>query len=95
VGWLADNDPGVDVTVIATATDPLRPNYPPGEWLTSAGVETPILLDDEEGTAATAYGLPAYPFWVVVDSQGRVLGRISGELSEEDMGVIFGAAASS
>jgi thiol-disulfide isomerase/thioredoxin len=95
VDWLAGNDPVANLTVVATGTDPLRPNFPPGEWLRSEGLEVPIILDDQAGTAGQAYGLTAYPFWVAIGSDGTVLGRISGGLSADDVGTLFAAVAGS
>ena len=38
----------------------------------------PVLT--ERGTAAQAYGVAGFPFLVVVDADGTVLARTSGEL---------------
>jgi hypothetical protein len=41
----------------------------------------PVLADDEQSSAATAYGLSAFPFFVAVDAGGKVVARHSGELT--------------
>jgi hypothetical protein len=51
--------------------------YDTVRWPASAG---PVLLDDRAQTAAGALGLPAYPYFVFVDSQGRVGSRNTGEI---------------
>lgn len=72
---------GVEVFGVATATKRDWPNYPPSAWLTREGWPTPVLADDEQGTAAKAIGLTAYPFFVLVDIRGIVAHRQSGEIS--------------
>jgi thiol-disulfide isomerase/thioredoxin len=81
--WLRSNGmpQGVDVYAVATGTSPDRPNYPPSAWLQRQGWTVPTLADDDNGTAADAFGLSAYPFFVAVDSSGKVVARASGELS--------------
>lgn len=79
---------GVDVYMVATGTSADRDNYPPSDWLTRVGWREPVIADDTKQTAATAFGLSGYPFFVVVDSSGHVVTRTSGELTEgqfEDM----------
>ena len=78
----------VDIISIATAIDPAYPNYPPDAWLESEGWTFPVIVD-EPGTVATAYGLTAFPFWVFVDGEGRVTGRMTGELAMNDLETII------
>ncbi|MCP3855914.1 MAG: redoxin family protein [Actinomycetia bacterium] len=85
VDWLdAGNKPdSVDFITVVTAMDPNASNYPPSEWLSDEGLDTPMLLDDEDDTLATAFGLSAFPFWVVVDGDGMVVVRTSGGLGTD------------
>jgi thioredoxin-like negative regulator of GroEL len=39
-------------------------------------------MDDAANTASTAFGLTSYPYWVVLDADGKVVTRLSGELDE-------------
>ena len=71
---------GIDVIAVATSSTPTQGNYPPSVWLERENFPFPVIYDDEEGTAALAYGLSAFPFWVVLDSGGTVVDRFSGEL---------------
>ncbi len=81
VQWMADGGTkGLDVTLVATATDRNRPNYPPSDWLARERWSSRVLLDDRDGTLAQAYGLDGYPFIVFVDAQGKVTRRASGEI---------------
>ena len=87
VQWLEDSGSpqGLDMIVIATATDPNRPNYPPSEWLEAEGLDLPTMADDRNGTAAQAYGLSAYPYFLLMDANNRVIARDSGELSTQEL----------
>lgn len=80
--WLdAGNLPdGVDMYSLTVATDRLRPNWPPQDWLEDEGWTPPVIMDDEIGSAAVAYGMAGTPFYLVVDGENQVLGRISGEI---------------
>jgi thiol-disulfide isomerase/thioredoxin len=64
---------------VSTAVDPGRPNYPPGEWLVEKGWDWPVLADDAEFDAANAYGVTGFPFFTIVDADGNVAVRGSGE----------------
>jgi len=74
----------VDVISVATAIDPNRPNYPPDAWLEGAGWTPPVIVDPD-GSVADAYGLAALPFWVFVNADGTVAGRLAGELPIADL----------
>jgi len=74
---------GLNLYGVNTGTDETRANYPPTKWLIAEGWTPPTLLDDEANTAASALGLTAYPYWIVLDGEGRVVTRRSGELTEE------------
>lgn len=72
---------GIDVSTVATGTNPGYPNYPPSAWLRREHWPFPVMVDSKLQTAAVAYGLSAYPFFVFVDAQGTVVGRASGEIA--------------
>ena len=74
---------GVSVVAVSTSVDASAPNYPPSAWLEREGWPYPVLTDDERGTAAQAYGVAGFPFLVVVDADGTVLARTSGELGAD------------
>lgn len=83
--YLADNGmpPGVDLYAVTTSTSDQRPNFPPSEWLVKANWPVPTMADDEKNRAATAYGVGGFPFFVVVDANGKVIDRTSGELTND------------
>ena len=82
---------GAALVGVATAIDPARPNYPPSSWLERKGWTSPVLADGN-GEAANAYGLPAFPYWVAVDADGRVVERLTGELTPRQIDALFAAA---
>lgn len=71
--------------VVLTGTDEAAPNYPPGPWIEREGWTGPTILDDEAYQAGGAYGLSGYPYLVLVDADGNVLARSSGELGLEGL----------
>ncbi|MBN99526.1 MAG: hypothetical protein CL438_02470 [Acidimicrobiaceae bacterium] len=83
--WLNENGlpNGVEVVAISTSVREGTPNYPPSEWFEAENWPTQVLVDSSEKTIAAAYGLTGFPFWVLVDGEGFVVHRSSGELTEE------------
>lgn len=71
---------GVELLTISTDVRPAAPNYPPQAWLARERWPTPV-FDDATNKVAKAYGLTSFPYFVVTDSDGRVLQRASGELT--------------
>ena len=70
---------GVQLYSVATGTSPQQPNYPPSAWLAREGWPPPVLTDDANSTAAQAYGLTSYPYFVFIDAGGKVVKRMAGE----------------
>lgn len=83
--WVENNGmpEGLEVVGVATSSTPSQGNYPPSIWLERENFPFPVIYDDEDGTAAAAYGLSAFPFWVILDSDGNVVQRFTGELPDE------------
>ena len=79
---------GLDVISVATSIDPSRPNYPPDAWLAREGWTVPVIADPTN-SVATAYGLPAFPYWVFVAPDGTVKARTVGELPIADLQTII------
>jgi hypothetical protein len=79
----------VDLIAISTATSSDRPNYPPSSWLEDEGWTSPVLVDNTDGSAAAAYGLPGFPYFVAVDADGNVAARMSGELTSGELSALF------
>ncbi len=81
--WRDSGDVPADLQVIAvtTAVEPSRENYPPSEWIfDDMGWTWPVLADSQASDAALAMGVSGFPYSIIIGSDGKVLGRISGEL---------------
>ena len=78
---------GVDVIAIATGTDPANPNFPPSEWLAREEFPAlwPVIADSADKKAANAFGLSGYPYFVLVDAQGHVFKRLSGDIPLDEL----------
>jgi thiol-disulfide isomerase/thioredoxin len=74
---------GVDLYSVATSTAETRPNFPPSEWLADEGWTAPVVVDDTAFSVGDVFGLNAFPYWVFVDADGNVAGRLTGELPAE------------
>jgi len=75
---LAPSD--VDLYSVVTLTDPTRDEWPPQRWLEDEGWTMPVIMDDAQSSVAVSYGLSGTPFYVVLDGENRVVGRISGRI---------------
>lgn len=84
--WLKSNalPSGVDLYTVSTGVTSKRPNYPPSAWLEEEGWKSQTLADSEDGKAAEAYGLSAFPYFVAVDGSGKVVARTTGEITTDD-----------
>jgi thiol-disulfide isomerase/thioredoxin len=74
----------VELVTVSTSIDPSRPNYPSSTWLAEEGWTAPTLIDPDD-SAAIAAGLSAYPYFVAIDAEGRVVARTSGELTTDQL----------
>ena len=75
----------VDGYAIATAIDSNKPNYPPDKWLERESWPYQIISDTSDDAIAKAFGVNAFPYWVLVDSEGKVLSRVKGSLTENEI----------
>ena len=82
----------VELVMVSTAVDKTRGNWPPSKWLESAGWKLPVMADSAESTAGHAYGLQSFPYFVVVDKDGKVVFRTSGEITVEQFDQLVKAA---
>jgi hypothetical protein len=82
----------VELLTVSTSVKPGADNYPPEKWLESEGWSAPVLADDDASSVAQAYGLTSFPYFVVVDADGKVVARASGELSTDQFDAAVKAA---
>lgn len=87
VQWAKDGGvpAGLDVIGVATATTDQRDNYPPSDWLAREGWPWPVMADSPSADALIAMGGDAFPFFVLLDAQGKVVARQSGETDPADL----------
>ncbi len=69
----------VNLVAVLTGTSPDRPNFPPSAWIEKENWPGTVLYDDQQSTAAAAYGLSSYPYILFLDADGNVVSRITGE----------------
>lgn len=84
---------GVRVIGVPTGTSNLKPNYPPSAWLEREEWPFPVLVDSGEYDLANAYGVGAYPAFVVVGPDGDVRFRVTGALPPEQLEQLVQLAA--
>jgi cytochrome c biogenesis protein CcmG, thiol:disulfide interchange protein DsbE len=91
--WVTDGKRAdVSILAVSTAVNKDYPNYPPSAWLKKVGWSVPTLVDDAEKTAANAFGLPGFPYFVAINAEGNVAARTSGEITEEQFDALVAAA---
>ena len=74
----------VDLYGVATSINRSRPNWPPSDWLEREGWTSPTIMD-QNNRAATAYGLSAFPYWVAVNSEGKVVYRVAASIGVDGL----------
>ncbi len=77
--------PDLEVIGVSTAVDSSRDNYPPSSWLERVGWTKPVLADAKDSIASASWGLPAYPYFVLLDADGKVVARDTGALTVEQL----------
>jgi len=77
----------IDIVAVATGTDSANPNYPPSEWLARENFPAtwPVMADSADKVGGDAFGLAGYPYFVLVGGDGKVLVRMSGEVTMEEL----------
>lgn len=94
--WMAEGGvpDGVEVVGVATGIDRNRPNFPPQDWLERENWAAPTVIDGNNAVGR-AYGLSTYPYWVLVDGNGSVVQRWSGETTPQQLSERIGVLAES
>jgi cytochrome c biogenesis protein CcmG/thiol:disulfide interchange protein DsbE len=70
---------------VATGSRDDQPNWPPSQWLVDMEWPWGVLADSESQDAAVAMGVGGYPGLVLLDGDGTVLARRSGEASVSEL----------
>ena len=77
-----------DIYGIATANNPSQENYPPETWLKEGNWEFPTIIDTDSDNIAKIFGVTSFPYWILVDSDNKILTRLTGTFKEEEIDVI-------
>jgi thiol-disulfide isomerase/thioredoxin len=83
----------VELVAVLTGLDPSRPNWPPDVWLEREGFRGTIARDAQGDRLMRAFGLRAYPAWVVIDAEGRIVTRRTGLLPLVGIAQLFDEAS--
>ena len=75
----------LDIYAISTAVDESKGNFPPSEWLATAGFPAPTIRDSEGSEALLAYGAGGFPYAVYLDADHTVVNRTAGQLGSEEI----------
>jgi thiol-disulfide isomerase/thioredoxin len=94
VNWMSSGQKpaNLDVVAVSTANDLSDVNSPASDWLKRENWPTPVMADSSDNTAANAYGLPGYPYLVMLDGNGKVTARTSGELTVDELNTFVNGA---
>lgn len=92
--WLAVKGlpAGVRLAAVSTAVSAAQPNFPPSAWLAGEDWPLPTMADNTDQSAAAAYGLTGFPYFVAIGADGNVVARASGELPVEEIEALVAAA---
>ena len=89
--WRDANGVPANLRIVGVSTGVAsdRPNFPPGEWLVDKDWTWDVIADgpssNEPPPAAAAYGVTGFPFFVLLDADGNVAARGSGEQPIENI----------
>lgn len=94
INWYEDGLVPDDLRVIGVGTSARKdqPNWPPSEWMQSFNWPFEVMADSETNEAGAAYGVDGYPFMVILDKDGKVVARHSGEMEESEIPNFVNAA---
>lgn len=73
------------VVGITTSSREDQANWPPSEWMRSFDWPFEVFADSQTNDAGVAYGVDGYPFMVILDKDGKVVARNSGEMEESEI----------
>ena len=87
IEWSESGQMPEDLMVVGVTTGSRsdQPNWPPSKWLVNMEWPWAVMADSEEQDAAIAYGVNGYPGLVLLDGEGTVLARRSGEASVSEL----------
>jgi len=87
IEWKNSGSMPADMEVFGVSTGARNdaPNWPPSQWVVDKGWPWPVMADSEDQGAALAFGVSGYPGLILLDGNGKVLARRSGEASIDEL----------
>lgn len=87
VKWYESGQVPDDLRVVGVTTSSRedQANWPPSEWMQSFKWPFEVLADSQTNQAGVSYGVDGYPFMVLLDKDGKVAARHSGEMEESEI----------
>jgi thiol-disulfide isomerase/thioredoxin len=73
------------VVGVSTAVDNTAPNYPPSKWLQDENWPWEAMADDANSSAFVLGGGSGFPYLVILDADGNIIARDSGEKTAEEL----------
>jgi len=70
---------GVDIISVTTSANSGQANWPPSAWLEAEGWTQPNIRDNQANSVMNAYGGGTFPYWVFLNGDNTVAGRLAGE----------------
>ena len=94
--WLADNrlPPNTEFIAVSTMVNEDADNFPPSQWFTDVGFNSPVLVDDADQSLLQAFGFQGFPAFVAIDSSGAVIERAGGNIGTDGLADLFSNFAS-
>ena len=81
-GLMPDN---LRIVGVITASRNDQANWPPSKWIVDMKWPWEVMVDSELSEGANAYGVDGFPFMAVVDTDGKVVARHSGEMEIKEV----------
>jgi thiol-disulfide isomerase/thioredoxin len=87
IEWKDSGAMPADLGVVGVSTGARddAPNWPPSQWVVDKAWPWPVMADSEDQGAALAFGVSGYPGLILLNGDGKVLARRSGEASIDEL----------
>jgi len=87
IEWKDSGAMPADLGVVGVSTGARddAPNWPPSQWVVDKAWPWPVMADNEDQNAALAYGVSGYPGLILLNGDGKVLARRSGEAGIDEL----------
>jgi thiol-disulfide isomerase/thioredoxin len=87
IEWKDSGAMPADLGVVGVSTGARddAPNWPPSQWVVDKAWPWPVMADNEDQNAAVAFGVSGYPGLILLNGDGKVLARRSGEAGIDEL----------